>query len=407
MIALVAELTSIVLNVSMYTFEIGSVFTLMERKVVALLGNALGWRTIEGIGTPGGSNANLYGLQLARLAAFPEGRTKGFAHAGELCVLSSRHAHYCITKNAGITGLGTDAVIMVDVDERGRMRPDALRAAYEQAIADGKRPFMVNATAGSTVLGAFDPIDELADFCDETGLWLHVDGALGGMVLFSKESRHMLNGIERAKSFVWNPHKGAGMPLQTSFFFTTEIGALHNANACHAPYLFQKDKQLYDCAEYDTGDQSHQCGRKQDIFKLFLTLKARGTIGLAERIDLAMSNARRMAAMVQQRNAFRLRNDPEYVQVCFWYMPHSMRDQSQPNNNPDTMSHEKKKQFNEIAIRIKEKVSAHVSPQADSTRRRLTSRADGTGRHAHDRCAAARRLAKFFSNGARCAVLQR
>ena len=132
----------------MYTYEIGSVFTLMERELIDTLGKRIGWSEIEGIGAPGGSAANLYGLQLARLRAYPEGKEKGFAGAGELVVFSSRHAHYCIRKNAAMCGLGTDNVIAVDVDSRGRMIPSALRAAYDAALARGARPFMVNATAG-------------------------------------------------------------------------------------------------------------------------------------------------------------------------------------------------------------------------------------------------------------------
>ena len=151
-------------------------------------------------------------------------------------------------------GLGLDNVVAVDVDERGRMLPSALREAYDAAVARGAVPFMVNATAGTTVRGSFDPFDELADFCDEKGLWLHVDAALGGSALFSPTHRDsLLRGISRAHSFVWNAHKALGAPLQSSFFFTRVSGALHEANACGASYLFQKDKQLYDCATYDTG----------------------------------------------------------------------------------------------------------------------------------------------------------
>ena len=78
----------------MYTYEIGSVFTLMEREVIDMIGTLLNWDEIEGLGTPGGSNANLYGLLLARLRIYPEGARRGFAGAGELVVFSSRHAHY-------------------------------------------------------------------------------------------------------------------------------------------------------------------------------------------------------------------------------------------------------------------------------------------------------------------------
>ena len=171
---------------------------------------------------------------------------------------------------------------------------------------------------GTTVRGSFDPLDEIADFCEEKNLWMHVDGALGGTALFSDTHASLMKGVERAHSLVWNAHKAGGAPLQSSFFVTRAIGALQSANACGATYLFQKDKQLYDCAVYDTGDRSLQCGRKQDILKVFLMIKARGTRGLGNRIDKGIANARTMARIIRDRDEFILRNEPEFVQICFW-----------------------------------------------------------------------------------------
>lgn len=72
-----------------------------------------------------------------------------------------------------------------------------LREEIERAKSDGAQPFMVSATAGTTVLGAFDPINEIADICQEYNLWLHVDAAWGGGAVMSRKYRHLLNGIHR------------------------------------------------------------------------------------------------------------------------------------------------------------------------------------------------------------------
>lgn len=77
------------------------------------------------------------------------------------------------------------------------MCPVHLESEIKRALSEGAAPFMVSATAGTTVLGAFDPIEELADLCEKYGLWLHVDAAWGGGALVSKKYRSLLQGIER------------------------------------------------------------------------------------------------------------------------------------------------------------------------------------------------------------------
>ena len=157
---------------------------------------------------------------------------------------------------------------------------------------EGKEPFFVNATSGSTVMGAFDQLDELAAVCKKHALWLHVDACWGGsFIMSSLHKKHMevmisnemeicllncalFQGCELVDSIAWNPHKMMGAPLQTSVFVTRHNRVLHEANSASASYLFQQDK-FYDVS-YDTGDKSVQCGRKTDAFKLWFMLKARG-----------------------------------------------------------------------------------------------------------------------------------
>lgn len=104
-------------------------------------------------------------------------------------------------------GLGSDAVIKVPTNERGKMIPEELEKAIKAAKNDGKVPFCVVATAGTTVLGAFDPLVEISYVCKRHGLWMHVDAALGGTFLLSSKYRSLLDGVEAADSVAWNLHK--------------------------------------------------------------------------------------------------------------------------------------------------------------------------------------------------------
>lgn len=96
------------------------------------------------------------------------------------------------------------------------MRADELERLVVERIQRGDQPFYVNCTCGTTVLGAFDPVNAIADICAKYDMWLHIDAAWGGGCLLSDKLRHKLAGIERANSVTWNPHKLMGCVLQCS-----------------------------------------------------------------------------------------------------------------------------------------------------------------------------------------------
>lgn len=94
-------------------------------------------------------------------------------------------------------GLGMDNVYKVQTDPIGKIIPENLEEQILRTKSEGALPFMVSATAGTTVLGAFDPLEKIADICEKYGLWMHVDAAWGGGALMSPKYRHLLKGIER------------------------------------------------------------------------------------------------------------------------------------------------------------------------------------------------------------------
>lgn len=112
-------------------------------------------------------------------------------------IFTSEDAHYSVAKLASFMGLGSDSVFKVQTDARGKMCIEHLESEIQRAKDEGAFPFMVSATGGTTVLGAFDPIKGIADICEKHKLWLHVDAAWGGGVLMSKKYRTLLKGIER------------------------------------------------------------------------------------------------------------------------------------------------------------------------------------------------------------------
>ncbi|KAK3568531.1 hypothetical protein QTP86_008613 [Hemibagrus guttatus] len=252
----------------------------------------------------GGAISNMYSVMIARYKHFPEVKTKGMSAAPRLVLFTSEHSHYSIKKASAVLGFGTENLILLSTDERGRVIPADLEAKVIDAKRKGYVPFFVSATAGTTVYGAFDPINEIADICEKYNMWLHVDGAWGGGLLMSRKHRHKLDGIERANSVTWNPHKMMGVPLQCSAILVREKGLLQGCNSMCAGYLFQPDKQ-YDVS-YDTGDKAIQCGRHVDIFKFWLMWKAKGTIGFEKHIDRCLDLSEYLYTKIKNREGYEM-----------------------------------------------------------------------------------------------------
>jgi len=329
-LALSGAILTEALNTSAYTYEVSPVFSLMERQIIQkIITETIGWPQGDGVFCPGGSAANMYGVSLARHSKFPESKVKGMRGMPLVHLYTSRLSHYSLKKAAFFMGFGIDSIVTVGTDRFGRMIPAALEKAIEHSLANGIVPLMVNATSGTTVFGAYDPLDEIADICKKYGgVWLHVDGAWGGAVLLSKKLRNKMKGIDRADSLTWDPHKMAGSILQCALVVTKHATLLKEAHSAKARYLFQQDK-IYDVT-YDSGDKSVQCGRKIDAFKLWVQWKAYGNVGMAQRVESCFETALHLRDRCRTTPGFRLLvEDPECTNVCFWYIPPSLREQTE------------------------------------------------------------------------------
>jgi len=329
------------LNPSSYTYEVAPVFTLMETELVVKLGLSLGGgfanRTqVDGLFVPGGSLSNLYALHVARHRACPQVKTQGNAAAGQLCAFVSDEAHYSYEKACSLLGLGTDNLVKVPTHPvTGAMNPCELKRLLHEAVARGQKPFFVGCTAGTTVLGAFDPFTKVRKVVDEFSagaqgsVWMHVDGAWGGAALFSRRERaKCMEGAELADSFCTNPHKLLGAPQQCCCFLTRHPRLLLASNSASAAYLFQPDKEHGDL---DYGDKTIQCGRKVDTLKLWLMWKYLGDEGMERRVDglvnLASYFSRRIRTQVdgRGRRCFAQVAPTSLTNVVFYAIPPSMR----------------------------------------------------------------------------------
>ncbi|CDH57037.1 glutamate decarboxylase [Lichtheimia corymbifera JMRC:FSU:9682] len=335
-IGVISEFLLGVLNGNCHVYHVSPVLSLMEIEVTKAVGKLLGMGDASGgLFCPGGSASNLLAMVTARNKLYPSIKTKGYiprpfnpeAEYGKLKVFTSAHCHYSIDKAALVLGLGTDSIVKVPTDERSRMRVDVLERLINESIARGETPFFINATAGTTVMGGFDPIRSISSIAKKYNCWLHVDGSWGGSAIFSQNVREnlgWLDGAGLADTFTLNPHKLLGVPLQCSMLVTPHQGHLlfANANNLQADYLFHGNP-------YDLGAGTIGCGRRPDALKIFLAWKFYGKDGLGARIDRAIKAAADFTDIVRERPGFELVADPSaFCQVCFWYVPPSLKDEA-------------------------------------------------------------------------------
>ncbi len=333
-VAVAGDWLGAALNTTNATFEAAPVFTLMEAAVLRKLARIAGYSVDDrpgglppGMFAPGGSTATLYAMQLARHRRDPDMVNRG-AGPERLVLFVSETGHYAAVKSAALLGLGRDAVIKVATDAEGVIEVDALREAISEATAAGATPFLVIATAGTTVTSAFDPIDALADVCAEHELWLHVDGCYGGSALFSPAQRHRLAGVERSDSFVWNLHKMMGVTQQCTALLVADPNQLGPCFATGADYIFQPDK-LH--GEFDSGDRHFQCARRVDALKLWLLWQAKGDAGFAARIDHAVAMADHVrSAIAASDGAFAVLAPGSFTNVIFTWVPPELRAEGKP-----------------------------------------------------------------------------
>lgn len=244
-----------------------------------------------GVLTSGGSIANLTAVVTARHTKLGPDFLRG-------TIYTSAQAHHSVRKAARIAGFPDECVREVAVDDRFRIRIDALAAAIAADRLAGFTPAMVVASAGTTAVGAVDPLEEVADVCAREGLWFHVDAAYGGFFLLTDRGRAAMAGIARADSVTLDPHKGLFLPYGTGGLVVRDREALRRAHQVSASYLppAQSDPDCWDFA-----DLGPELSRDPRGLRVWLPLKMHGAgafrAALDEKLDLARDAAARVAAL--------------------------------------------------------------------------------------------------------------
>jgi aromatic-L-amino-acid decarboxylase len=319
---ILAEALSAALNINGMLWRTSPAATELEELTLdwlrQLLGLADDWR---GVLTDTASVSTLVALAAARERAELDVRQRGMAGRPDLPPLriyTSADAHSSVEKAAITLGLGRDGVRLIPVDGQRRMDVDALREAIAEDVRLGSQPIAIVATTGTTSTTSIDPVAAIADVRDEVSadlgwsIWLHVDGAYGGTAAICEELRFVLDGVDRADSFVTNPHKWLFTPIDCSALYVRDVDTLTRAFSLVPEYLTTDDEGVTDYMDWGV-----QLGRRFRALKLWAVIRYFGREGLAARIRQHVAQARRVVAWVEAHEHLELAAPAPLSTVCF------------------------------------------------------------------------------------------
>jgi sulfinoalanine decarboxylase len=311
--AVLGDLLAVMLNNSMYTYKVAGPQVGIEQEIIRQSCNMIGYGAhSNGTFPAGGSMSNYMALIMARDAKDSNCRLNGMSKP--MVIYASKECHYSNAKNASFAGIGKNNIRYIESDSEGLMLPAKLEAQVIKDLNEGLIPTFVTATAGTTVMGAFDPIDPIADITEKYGIWLHVDGAYCGSVIFSEKYKYLVNGIERSDSFCYNAHKMLGTPLTCSIILVKDKKHLHDSFSNDADYLYQTDGD-----DFNLGKTSFQCGRRNDALKFWTLWKSVGSTGLEQIVDQQFDLAAVARDYIRGNPDYKLYSYDDSISICFNY----------------------------------------------------------------------------------------
>lgn len=330
---ILAELLSAALNTNGMLWKTSPSTTELERVTVDWMRQMLGLSdSFWGIIYDTASVSSMHAIASAREEVGEYNfRQKGLSdkeNIPKLRLYASEHAHSSIEKAAVLLGLGLDGVRKIPVDSDFKMNPEKLAEAIQEDRRDGWRPFCVVATVGTTSTTSIDPVDRIADVCEQEKLWLHVDAAHAGVAAMLPEMKYIFNGVERADSLVVNPHKWMFTPIDLSLFYTRKSYVLKRAFSLVPEYL----KTAEDNSTENLMDYGIQLGRRFRALKLWFIIRYFGVNGIIERIREHIRLGKLFASWIDEHPDFERMAPVPFSTVCFRAHPSEINDEEVINH---------------------------------------------------------------------------
>ena len=318
--SVLADLVSSGLGPQGMSWQTSPAATEVEDVVMDWLRQMIGLpESFSGVIQDSASTATFCALLCARerTTGFSQNRGGLQAEDAPLVVYASDQAHSSIPKAALLAGFGADHLRLIPTDGEHALRVDLLEAAVAEDRAAGRRPCAVVAATGTTATTALDPVGPLADLAERHGLWLHVDAALAGSAMVCPEYRWMWEGVERADSVVFNPHKWMGPGFDLSAYYVRDPEHLVRVMSTDPSYL----RTAQDGRVRNLRDWGIPLGRRFRALKLWFVIREHGVEGLQARVRRDVGNAQWLKEQVDAAPEWERLAPAPLQTVCLRHVP--------------------------------------------------------------------------------------
>jgi aromatic-L-amino-acid decarboxylase len=274
--------------------------SMLEAQALRWVGEFIGYPVNGGSFTSGGTVSNVTALTAARERALPGSRATGVT-AGSATVYCSAEAHYSVCRAVELLGIGSNWLRSIPIDSNRKMCPDALAEAIDADVAAGRTPMAVVATAGTTLTGAIDPLRDIADVCQERGVWLHVDGAYGLPAAAILPSEFA--GLERADSVSVDAHKWLFVPKACGVVMVKDATTLAQAFGHATSYIPD--------AELNAVDITLEYSRPLRALKMWLGFRTHGAQEFREALQRNLDQAQLLYKLASSRAGWEVATVPQ------------------------------------------------------------------------------------------------
>ncbi len=303
--------------------------TEMETRMMEWLAEMIGLGgDFEGVIQDSASSATLCAILTGREKATGwQVNEDGLGAVPKLAAYASVEAHSSIEKDVMVAGLGRNNLRKIAVDDDFSMIPADLEAAIEADIAAGIKPAVVIACLGTTGVGGMDDLRAIGEICRRHEVYLHVDAAWAGTALVLEENRHLIDGIEYADSFIFNPHKWMFTNFDCTAHFVRNSGDLTRTLSILPEYL--KGRETGSVIDYR--DWSVQLGRRFRALKLWFVMRSYGVEGIRAIVADHIAWAAELFEIVEADADFEIMSPLRLSLFSFRYRPAGIEDDDELN----------------------------------------------------------------------------
>ncbi|MTI31666.1 pyridoxal phosphate-dependent decarboxylase family protein [Xanthovirga aplysinae] len=332
--SILGEILTASLGIQGMIWETSPAATELEEKIMEWLRDSLGLPSqFQGVIQDSASSATLVAILTAReIKTNFESNENGVPP--NLRVYCSSQVHSSVEKGVKIAGIGRKNLVKIAVNEKMQLKAADLEKAIQEDINNGFNPCCVVAAVGTTGTLAIDPIKEIAEICRKYKIWLHIDAAYAGSALILPEYRWMIEGIEKADSFVFNPHKWLFTNFDCSAYFIKNSKSLIKTFDILPEYLKTGSRGLVN----DYRDWQVSLGRRFRALKLWFVIRSFGIKGLQQQLRNHIQLSKELANTVDQHPDFELIMPPFLNMFCFRWRPSGFPEVEELNSmNKDLM----------------------------------------------------------------------